>query len=205
VKGTALLVTALLCVATSALARHIVVIGDSVAHGAGDETGLGIAGQLRSILNANVVNYGINGARTFNVLRLLRTTSMNADSIVMSIGGNDLYGDSLSRLLTLVWPQRAMSRVAARVAAVVRRIATMNPSAHIVLLGVYDPYQRRALDRLVNEWDAALIKKFAADSRVSVIRIADLFRSATRISPLDHFHPSAAGYALIAARIAPSL
>jgi lysophospholipase L1-like esterase len=192
-------------VATSALARRIVVIGDSVAHGAGDETGMGICGQLQKILTTSVVNYGINGARTFNVLRLLRGVSIEGDAVVVSVGGNDLYGDSISRLLTLIWPQRAMNRVASRVAAVVRRVETMNPSARIVVLGLYDPYRQTALDRLVNEWDAKLIHKFAADSRVTVIRIADLFRSAKQISPLDHFHPSAAGYALIAARIAPSL
>jgi lysophospholipase L1-like esterase len=54
-------------------------------------------------------------------------------------------------------------------------------------------------------WDAMLIRRFAADPNVTVIRIADLFATRDRLSPIDHFHPSAAGYALIAARIAPVL
>jgi lysophospholipase L1-like esterase len=40
---------------------------------------------------------------------------------------------------------------------------------------------------------------------VIVVRICDLFMKNDRISPLDHFHPGALGYRLIASRIAGSL
>ena len=83
---------------------RIVVVGDSVAHGAGDESGRGIAGNLVWQLNAVVSNLGINGARTTDVLRLLQTAAArqaisDADAVVLSIGGNDLYGDSIARFL----------------------------------------------------------------------------------------------------------
>lgn len=184
----------------------IVVLGDSVAHGAGDETRRGIAGNL-----AHAINLGINGARTSNVLHLLtlddaKRAIRTAQAIVLSIGGNDLYGSTSARLVTSICPSCSMKFVLPQVRAVVQRLHRLNPAARVVLLGLYNPYRGRAfLDRQVNIWDARLIEMFASDRNVDVVRIADLLRGATAISSIDHFHPSATGYALIAARITPVL
>lgn len=181
--------------------RRVAVLGDSVAHGAGDESRAGgIAGRLRAM------NLGINGARTSAVLALLQRGDVRAalratDLVVVSIGGNDLYGDNLSRFFTLLAPAHAMRRTIDRVAAIVSRIHDANPSARVVLLGLYNPYHTAFLDEQVALWDARLITRFARDRGVDVVRIADLFADTSRLSPIDHFHPSAEGYALIAARI----
>ena len=206
----ALLVVALACAAPhqfSGGSRRILVIGDSVAHGAGDETGRGISGSLQQLRATTVANCGINGARTLDVLRAMTKMPIESASvIVMSIGGNDLYGDSLARAMSVLWPSHAMRRTLARVSAIVNRIHARNAAARVILLGLYDPYRPNAfLDRAVNEWDSMLIERFASDRRVTVIRIVDLLERADRLSPIDHFHPSAAGYTLIAARIAPAL
>ncbi len=55
---------------------RIVILGDSVAHGAGDESGRGIAGDLTksmaSLRRCTVVTkLAVNGSRTWNVLRVL--------------------------------------------------------------------------------------------------------------------------------------
>ena len=121
--------------------------------------------------------------------------------MVISIGGNDLYGDPLARLTTLLAPSHAMDRTIGRIAAIVATIRRLNPATRVVLLGLYDPYRTRFLDEQVAHWDARLIERFARDRAVDVVRIADVVRG----SPLDHFHPGAAGYAAIAARIAPAL
>jgi lysophospholipase L1-like esterase len=181
---------------------RLAIVGDSVAHGAGDESGRGIAGNLDALLGGKhlVQNLGINGARTWDVLRLLRKPII-ADAIVLSIGGNDLYGDSLARLATIIAPSLAMERTLNRVAAIVDTIHRGNPEARVFLLGLYDPYKSPFLDEQVAHWDARLIERFARDRAVDVVRIADV----VTVSPLDHFHPGAAGYAAIAARIAPAL
>jgi len=182
--------------------HRIAVLGDSVAHGAGDESGRGgIAGRL------GAMNFGVNGARTANVLDLLRHDDVrdalrSADLVVVSIGGNDLFGDTIARVATLLAPSLAMERATDRVALIVDRIHDANPAARIVLLGLYDPYGKPALDEQVARWDAHLIARFAADRAVDVVRIADLFAYTARLSPLDHFHPSSEAYGLIAARIA---
>ena len=187
---------------------RVVILGDSVAHGAGDESGRGIAGNLDALLTGKhlVQNLGIDGARTWNVLRLLRGGAARAtiaacDAVVISIGGNDLYGDSLARLTTLLAPAHAIDRTIARIAAIVATIHRLNPSTRVILLGLYDPYRTPFLDEQVAHWDAGLIERFARDRAVDVVRIADI----VRVSPLDHYHPGAAGYAAIAARVASAV
>ncbi|MGN6184100.1 MAG: GDSL-type esterase/lipase family protein, partial [Thermoanaerobaculia bacterium] len=158
---------------------RIVVLGDSVAHGAGDERVGGITRALRSALPvASVVNLGVNGARTTNVLALLSHRDSDvarADVVILSIGGNDLYGDSIARVLSRAVPAIQQSRVARRVESVIDRIHTINANARVVVLGLYNPYRGNTwLDEQVNRWDARLIKRFAADRRVTIIRICDL-------------------------------
>src|SRR5207248_363626 len=84
---------------------------------------------------------------------------------------NDLYGDSLARFLTTIWPSMSMKLTLDRVEMIVTRLHHINPRARIVLLGLYDPYRRPALDSLVALWDSRLIARFAYDHRVHVIRL----------------------------------
>lgn len=136
----------------------VVVLGDSVARGAGDESHRGIPGLLGAI------NLGIDGARTWNVLRLLHTndaveTVRKAGTVIVSIGGNDLYGDSRARLFTTLCATCTMHTTLTRVELIVGRIHQLNPSARVVLLGLYNPYRLAALDRRINDWDARLIQR----------------------------------------------
>ena len=199
---------------------RVVVLGDSLARGAGCERGLGLAGSLERQLaaagagTATVANLGLNGARTFNVRGLLARTPARpavraADVIVLSIGGNDLYGDPAARLLAALLPGRSQHVTVRKVERVVGAVRKVNPAAHIYLLGLYNPYRRSShgawLDRQVNLWDARLITAFAAARGVTVVRICDLLDRDDRISSVDHFHPGSAGYAAISARIAGSI
>ena len=193
-----------------------VIMGDSVARGAGDERGIGIAGWLDQqfrqlgIRAESVVNLGINGARTFNVRALLRQSAAQSavrasDVVIISIGGNDLYGDTRARILAGLIPDHHQKRVVANVANVVSNVRALNPAAHIYLLGLYNPYRKAWLDAQVNQWDARLIERFASARDITVVRIHDLLRLDHRISSLDRFHPSTTGYAAIASRIASSM
>jgi lysophospholipase L1-like esterase len=196
---------------------RVVVLGDSVARGAGDEKGLGLPGWLNHDLRAtpagpaSTVNLGINGGRTLNVAHLLRergarNSIAQANLVVMSIGGNDLYGDSLARLMTTLWPWYQRERTLSRVASLVAQIRQINRGARIYILGLYNPYEAsgasRWIDVQVNLWDGALIQRLSEMRGVTVIRIADVLARADRLSPIDHFHPGTLGYAAIARRIA---
>jgi lysophospholipase L1-like esterase len=190
-----------------------VILGDSVAYGAGDERRLGIAGLLRE-RGTEVVNLGRNGARTAYVRQVLTKSSAQsairtADLVILSIGGNDLYGDSRARLISRAVPYIQQQRALANVERIVETVRELNPAARVYLLGLYNPYRnttlRAWLDRQVNLWDARLIGRFAAEGAVTVVRICDVLEPDDRISKLDHFHPGAAGYRAIADRIAASM
>ncbi|HEV8436297.1 MAG TPA: GDSL-type esterase/lipase family protein [Thermoanaerobaculia bacterium] len=194
--------------------EQVVVLGDSVAHGAGDEQGLGISGWLARYTGLPIMNLGVNGARTGNVRSLLRDRSAQsqvraASVIVLSIGGNDLYGDSIAQILARVFPNIEQEITIAKVHSVVGSLRRLNPTARIDVLGLYNPYHHSTLaawlDEQVNRWDARLIWSFADWQRVNVVRIADLLQRDDRISPLDRFHPASAGYSLIASRIAAAM
>ena len=194
--------------------QSVVVLGDSVAYGAGDERGLGIGGWLARYTRLPIVNLGVNGARTTNVRALLRDRSAqakvrSASLIILSIGGNDLYGDSIARVLARVFPNVEQEVTAAKVRSVVASLRRLNPTARIDVLGLYNPYHHAPLaswlDEQVNRWDARLIWSLAASPRVNVVRIADLLQRDDRISRIDRFHPASAGYSLIASRIVASM
>lgn len=198
----------------------ILVLGDSMAHGAGDERAIGIPGYLAAELRSGAsesflpVNLGLNGARTRNVAALLRRADARsqvttADIIVISLGGNDLYGDSRARIMSRLLPAIQRERTSAKVARLVAQVQELNPAARIFVLGLYNPYPKSTLaswlNTQVNLWDGTLIQHLATEQKVTVIRIADLLARADRISPLDHFHPGSRGYQAIARRIAETL
>src|SRR5688572_3277456 len=87
---------------------HVVSLGDSLAYGAGDESGEGITGRLedelrvRGVTAVETVNLGVNGAQTNDVLARLkqertRKAITAADAVVLSIGANDLFRTPHSR------------------------------------------------------------------------------------------------------------
>jgi lysophospholipase L1-like esterase len=193
---------------------RVVILGDSIAHGAGDESGRGIGGFLQCIRGSHVIKLGTDGARTSNIRALLRleTTRVairTADVVIVSIGGNDLYGDSIARLLAAIAPRRQQEKVVERIDRLVRSVQRVNPATTVYLLGLYNPYRGTSttswVDEQVNRWDARLIGRFANVRRVTVIRICDLFERNNRLSPIDRFHPGARGYESIAQRIAAAM
>jgi len=192
-----------------------VVAGDSLAHGAGDEAGRTLAQHVDEELarlglaHDAVIDLAVNGSRTADVERVIGTPAaravlQRADVIVMSIGGNDLYGDPLARALSRALPGMMMRAVESRVARIVRHLERQS-DARIVLLSLYDPYRNPLLDSDVNVWTARLFERFHEDRRVQVITIADLFIARDRLSAIDHFHPGAIANACIARRIAEAL
>ncbi len=191
-----------------------IILGDSLARGTGDQTGLGIGGSFvddlrqRHIKTNNIVNLAINGARTGDLLQQLRSPSVRvllaeANVIIVSIGGNDLWGDNWRNAAPRN-PELLIDRVLAEIGSAVASIREVNPRARIFVIGLYNPFvstpMGRMLTPVINEWNAKLIEKFARDPNVVVVQTADLFQWRDRLS-MDRFHPGDEGYALIARRI----
>ena len=198
---------------------HVVAIGDSLAYGAGDESGAGIAGRLeteltrRGVASVETVNLGVNGAQTADVLRKLeqkrvREELAKADAIVLSIGANDLFRSPHSREEMLRSPFAVADRILGRITTIVTQLHELNPRARVLLLGGYNPVPAHEWAPMINQylvlWDTALAKRFASDKRVAVVKMADIV-TPQRLSRYDSFHPGREAYAEAAKRIATML
>jgi len=196
-----------------------VILGDSVAKGTGDETGLGIGGVLDSELKAHKVphdppvNLAVNGAKTPDLLALLESRNVlqilaRANVVVISIGGNDLYGGAQFRNSAPPDPGAVLDRVVDNVDKVIEKIRAVNPTARLFIIGLYNPFVRttygKILSPFVADWNARLLESFRSDANVTVVQTFDLFSHVDRLSA-DRFHPGSQGYRLIGRRIADSL
>jgi lysophospholipase L1-like esterase len=207
--------------APTAPARIVVpiLLGDSLARGAGDETGLGISGRLdqelqrRRVRARRTVNLGVNGARTPDLLRELDRPNVQellrqSNVIILSIGGNDLWGTADWRTAAPPNPDAAMSDVLQRVDGAMHRVRAANPRARIFFIGLYNPFigtpPGAQLTMFVNRWNARLLERFGSDPNFTLVATSDLFSHHDRLA-LDRFHPSGEGYELIARRIADAL
>jgi lysophospholipase L1-like esterase len=198
---------------------HVVALGDSLAYGAGDESGEGITGRLedelrtRGVNTVETVNLGVNGAQTADVLARLRTKRVResiaaADAVVLSVGANDLFRSSHSREEILRAPLAVAERILVRIETIVGEIHAINPRARILMLGGYNPVPRHEWAPVINQylgmWDATLAARFEHDQRVAVVKMADIV-TPQRLSRYDSFHPGAQAYQEAAKRIAAML
>ena len=198
---------------------HVVSIGDSLAYGAGDESGRGIAGRLdaelraRGVSEVETVNLGVNGAQTGDVLRKLaqkrtREQLAKADAIVLSIGANDLFRSPHSREEIMRAPFAVAERILGNIVTIVAKIHEINPRARVLVLGGYNPVPSHDWAPMINQylsmWDGALAKQFERDRRVAVVKMADIV-TPQRLSRYDSFHPGSAAYHEAARRIATML
>ncbi len=206
---------------TAAPAQTIapIILGDSLARGAGDSTGLGIGGRLdgelkrRSVPARETVNIAVNGARTPDLLRQLESANVRrllgeANVIILSIGGNDLWGGNNWREATPPDPEAAMDQVIEQIEQIVKIVRAQNPTARVFLIGLYNPFRTTPvgpkLTSLVTRWNARVSERFSGDPNFTVVQTADIFSHHDRLS-VDRFHPGGEGYALIARRIADAI
>jgi lysophospholipase L1-like esterase len=196
-----------------------VILGDSLARGAGDESGLGIGGRLDAELRRRnrparrTYNLGVSGARTPDLLRQLDSANVQqilreANVIIVSIGGNDLWGGTDWRNAAPPDPDAVMNDVLTRIETAIERIRAANPRARIFFIGLYNPFvsspNGRMMTALVNRWNARLLQHFGSDPDFTLVQTADLFSHRDRLA-LDRFHPGGEAYDLIARRIADSV
>lgn len=199
----------------------IVVLGDSLARGTGDDIGEGIGGRLSSILDERGVdhalaNLAVNGAKTGDLLTQMERVSVHrllgdASIVLVSIGGNDFFGERGSFGITERPPEDpevVIDPIQDRIERVVSEIREASPGSTIFLLGLYNPFAAlpggEELTPMVARWNASLLGRFSHDPRVVIVQTSDLFLGTDRLSA-DSFHPSGETYGLIARRIADAL
>lgn len=215
---------------TAASLKHsdsvrVVVIGDSIARGTGDEKGNGFPTYLpdffkeASINKVKVDNLGVDGLRSSGLLERLKSEEYNSqiansDLVVLSIGGNDIlklqyvsditkYGiiyDSLKQI---------QDKYLVNLNEILKTIREINESASIAFIGLYNPREDMASyanTLLLNMWNHSTIEVLEKDGRAVFIPTQDIFKSDLKnyISS-DSLHPNSAGYQAVSDKIAKIL
>ncbi|HKD19626.1 MAG TPA: GDSL-type esterase/lipase family protein [Thermoanaerobaculia bacterium] len=198
---------------------RILVVGDSLAKGTGDETGKGFAVDVleafRKKGKAEITNLAVNGMESPEIREVVESPNVKslaaqADLILVSAGGNDLShgatggGSSPTQLAEAVVASR--ERYAKNLRAILETLREANPKARIVVLGLYDPFgDDRTGGHLgasvVLEWNTLTQEIALGVPNVAVIPTFDLFAGRPDRLSADHYHPNAAAYEEIAKRI----
>ena len=198
----------------------LVGIGDSLTQGLGDESGRGgYFGMVKELLEQQdeikevlIDNYGVIGHKTSNLQNKLSEEDViaslkEADIILMTIGGNDLMGVVRDHLFSLDFePFREEQRhYENRMKDIFTKIRELNSSAHIVYIGLYNPFkymlpELTEIDTIIDEWNRASQQIISKDGNAVFIKVDHLFSSVNDDTLLykDKFHPNENGYSIIA-------
>lgn len=205
--------------------RLLLVLGDSIARGTGDESGRGYAREVFEELKkrgpAEIASLGVNGAESDEVRDLVerpnvQSLAAGADWILISIGGNDLShsvsrpGETDAGGPPVEGVARAKEKYAANLRAILTSLRRANPTAPIRVLGLYDPFESRGSASRIGAsvilgWNAVIQETALSFPGVVVVPTFDLFEGREDRLALDHFHPNRSGYSLIAARVLQGL
>lgn len=201
----------------------IVSVGDSLTQGIGDSTDHGgylpyLEKKLEeepSIQSVEMVNYGVKGNSTVELLKrldkkVIRKDIESADSIVVTIGGNDIMKVFKQNITNLEMEQftSAKSEYETNLRQILDKIRRYNKSAQIYLVGVYNPFSNtmadlHELDQIVTDWNKSGEAIIADYDSAYFIEIEDIFTNTDEnlLYAEDYFHPNDRGYELIATRI----
>jgi len=199
--------------------RVLLVVGDSLARGTGDEQGRGFATDVSDLLGrrgpVELVNLGVNGAESSDVRTSVESASFRAiaataDWILLSAGGNDLSHAVPAAAGTPVEAVeqvgQARRRYLANLRAILSAMREANSSAPICLVGLYNPFGEdfsasQLSASVILSWNAAAQETALAFPRVSVVPTFDIFFGRPERLAGDRFHPNRKGYELVAQRI----
>lgn len=197
---------------------RILVVGDSLARGTGDETGKGFAVNvfeaLRKKGRAEITNLAVNGMESPGVLELVesgnvRALAAAAGLILVSVGGNDL-SHSVSRGAAPTDAAGAVAdargRYVRNLRAILAALREANPGARIVVLGLYDPFgsengSGRLGASVILQWNTLITETALAFPNVTVIPTFDLFQGRPDRLSADRYHPNGPAYEEIARRV----
>jgi lysophospholipase L1-like esterase len=197
----------------SEASSDILILGDSIGFGIGDEENLGIGkryldlidekdGNKKTSTNISVPSYESN--ELVNLIKSAenKASISKANLIIISIGGNDLnrldYEDRVS--LTLAF-EEALKNYKKNLELITKEIRALNPDAQLALIGLYDPYSKEDPEktRFLLDWNYETSLIVDSDVKFAYVPTYDLFKYhlTDYLSP-DEFHPNGSGYQMIA-------
>lgn len=205
----------------SANATHILLMGDSIAKGTGDEKGKGIGGYLvdlfkslttKEIKVSNVAEdgYKIDDLRSQINSGKLDKDIKNANFLIISTGGSELQEiqnqkDSQKEQNF----NEKQSIYMAELKEIVQKIRTLNKDTQIIVIGNYNPLTVDNTSdnvRYLHTWDYNTQLVLANDNKAVMISTYDLFKNnLNRFLAKDKVNPNTTGYQTIAYLISKSV
>ncbi|WP_142343591.1 SGNH/GDSL hydrolase family protein [Bacillus wiedmannii] len=196
----------------------IVSLGDSLTRGVGDKEGIGYIGRVKEDLQKDykqkvaLTNLAVSGAKMPDLLKQMESSGAQysikqADVIVLTIGGNDLFPgwESLGKVdLETYRPDTETFQNEAK--KIIEEIRKLNTDSPIFWLGLYNPFEDvedlKGSSNIVVDWNASLEKLALNDKNVYITPIFDLFQNRGKdLLYSDHFHPNEVGYTYMADRL----
>ncbi|WP_128856158.1 SGNH/GDSL hydrolase family protein [Bacillus sp. CDB3] len=197
---------------------QIVSLGDSLTRGVGDKEGIGYIGRMKEDLQKDykqkvaLTNLAVSGAKMPDLLKQIESSGAQysikqADVIVLTIGGNDLFPgwESLGKIdLETYRPDTATFQSEAK--KIIEEIRKLNTDSPIFWLGLYNPFEDvedlKGSSNIVVDWNASLEKLALNAKNVYITPTFDLFQNRGKdLLYSDHFHPNEVGYTYMADRL----
>ncbi|MCC2498616.1 SGNH/GDSL hydrolase family protein [Bacillus paranthracis] len=197
---------------------QIVSLGDSLTRGVGDKEGIGYVGRMKEDLQKDykqkiaLTNLAVSGAKMPDLLKQFESNGAQysikqADVIVLTIGGNDLFPgwESLGKIdLETYRPDTETFQNEAK--KIIEEIRKLNTDSPIFWLGLYNPFEDvedlKGSSNIVVDWNASLEKLALNDKNVYITPTFDLFQNRGKdLLYSDHFHPNEVGYTYMAERL----
>lgn len=197
---------------------QIVSLGDSLTRGVGDKEGIGYIGRMKEDLQKDykqkvaLTNLAVSGAKMPDLLKQIESSGAQysikqADIIVLTIGGNDLFPgwESLGKIdLETYRPDTATFQNEAK--KIIEEIRKLNTDSPIFWLGLYNPFEDvedlKGSSNIVVDWNASLEKLALNNKNVYITPTFDLFQNRGKeLLYSDHFHPNEVGYTYMADRL----
>ncbi|HHX62274.1 MAG TPA: hypothetical protein GX707_16415 [Epulopiscium sp.] len=194
----------------------ILIMGDSIGFGIGDGPGMGIGKRYTDLIGkeqttpTQVSNISVPGYLSGDLLTLItgpenESLISAADTIIISIGGNDLNRVALEDTLSLdIRYQETLESYKENLQLIIKRIREVNPKAQLALVGLYNPYNQEQAQnaRLLLEWNYETRRIVSVDSKMTYVPTYEQFEyHLDTYLAEDNFHPSSEGYQVIAEQL----
>ncbi|WP_163100907.1 SGNH/GDSL hydrolase family protein [Peribacillus alkalitolerans] len=202
---------------------HIVSLGDSLTKGVGNSKKTGgyqsylidLLKKEKQLRDVSVSNYGVRGNRSDQLLKRLNDEKIqddvkNADSIIITIGGNDVMKVVREHYLNLKlkYFDEQKEVYEKQLIEILNKIRYLNPQADIYIVGLYNPFSKwmvtlKELDFIMKDWNASTQLIASNYNDVYYVEIQDIFNNSNEnlLFEEDYFHPNDRGYELMAERI----
>lgn len=200
---------------------NILVLGDSLAKGTGDEKGLGFSGYFSNYWKTKISkeikinNLAINGdvsTGLFSVVQEPQTLTdiKSSDMIFISIGGNELSKlRNIDVISSTIKIKDIEDTYLTNLKSIFNIIRNNNPSAMVIFIGLYNPFGNELTSdnvSILNEWNYQSQQLLSLDTNALFIPTYDLFKYNTKsYLAADNFHPNSTGYEAISSRIVEAL